>query len=797
MSTRLPDGWPARCAIVGGIALCAFAASARAQCPGSFALPTSYAVGTFAWDLTSHDFNGDGRQDLAVVNANSHNVSILLGLGGGAFAPAAHNLTGVTPQAVRAADFNDDGIADLVVSNQTSNSVSVLRGNANGTFQPAVNTPIGATPQGLEVGDFNRDGRPDIVVVLAGANAIAVALCAPNGSFLAPTTYPAGFPGTSVAVGDINGDGNLDVAVAASLEDAVSVFLGTPQGTFMPRVTYPVGDQPDYLAVGDVNHDQLADIVVSNFGGSGGISVLLANADGTLRPRVIYMLGSGSGCRWVALGDLDLDGWLDAVATRGSGRDLVVFVNRGNEAPGTFAPPRAYAGNVTQFGLVLADLSGDGLLDVASANATSNSATVFLNQGGFVPPRIVQQPVAPAAVFPGQPLELSLVADGPIAGFRWRRNAVPLADGPRHSGTGSPMLRIDPLQSGDQGGYDCVVTEPSGCTATSSRVDISCLPVITMQPPAFAPLSAGVQIHIGTPPSAPYAFRWRRDGQNLFNVPGVYAGVTTDTLTILSDDPASNGLYDVVITDSCGNATSAASLVTCQPIITQQPPAHVTLVGGGTISAGVLANGASSFQWRRNGDALVDEPGSFEGTTTSTLRILSDDPALTGLFTLEVTNPCGPVTTDPVDVTCGVPAFNAPTQPLRLAPGASLALDVPEGTDYSFQWRQFGQPLPNVPGFLTGTQSRELVFHVLDPSLAGDYDCVVTSLCGERTSVVRRVLCPSDFNADGLVDPDDLGDFINCYFATPPYDGADFNADGDTNADDLGDFINAYFAGCM
>ncbi|MGD9690590.1 MAG: DNRLRE domain-containing protein [Phycisphaerales bacterium] len=54
--------------------------------------------------------------------------------------------------------------------------------------------------------------------------------------------------------------------------------------------------------------------------------------------------------------------------------------------------------------------------------------------------------------------------------------------------------------------------------------------------------------------------------------------------------------------------------------------------------------------------------------------------------------------------------------------------------------------------------------------------------------------CPADFNNDGSVDPDDLGDYINCYFSVPPCDRADFNSDGSTDPDDLGDFINIYFS---
>ncbi len=52
--------------------------------------------------------------------------------------------------------------------------------------------------------------------------------------------------------------------------------------------------------------------------------------------------------------------------------------------------------------------------------------------------------------------------------------------------------------------------------------------------------------------------------------------------------------------------------------------------------------------------------------------------------------------------------------------------------------------------------------------------------------------CLADFNGDGSVDPDDLGDYINCYFSGS-CGRADFNGDGSVNPDDLGDFINVYF----
>jgi len=57
-------------------------------------------------------------------------------------------------------------------------------------------------------------------------------------------------------------------------------------------------------------------------------------------------------------------------------------------------------------------------------------------------------------------------------------------------------------------------------------------------------------------------------------------------------------------------------------------------------------------------------------------------------------------------------------------------------------------------------------------------------------------ICAGDFNGDGELTPDDLADFITCYFSNPPCGSADVSIDGTVNPDDLADYIGAYFAGC-
>lgn len=63
-------------------------------------------------------------------------------------------------------------------------------------------------------------------------------------------------------------------------------------------------------------------------------------------------------------------------------------------------------------------------------------------------------------------------------------------------------------------------------------------------------------------------------------------------------------------------------------------------------------------------------------------------------------------------------------------------------------------------------------------------------------SLVSGSPCPADYNTDGVLNTDDISDFVTDYFSVPPAARADFNSDGSINTDDLSDFITAYFSGC-
>ena len=151
---------------------------------------------------------------------------------------------------------------------------------------------------------------------------------------------------------------------------------------------------------------------------------------------------------------------------------------------------------------------------------------------------------------------------GVAPALQWRRNGVPLTASSRILGVNSSSLSISNVSSADQGLYDCVVSDSCG-TVVSSPASLSCTPIILSQPPATARLTPGLALNVGVPTAASYTYRWRQNGQNLFNIPGVLTGTTTRTLTLLSDDASLVGGYDCVLTSVCGTTTSSLVEVPC------------------------------------------------------------------------------------------------------------------------------------------------------------------------------------------------------------------------------------------
>jgi FG-GAP-like repeat/Abnormal spindle-like microcephaly-assoc'd, ASPM-SPD-2-Hydin/FG-GAP repeat len=207
------------------------------------------------------DFNGDGKQDIAVID-NPY-ISVLLGNGDGTFQPPSDNNSFLGAKWLAVADFNNDRKLDVLVTGDFGGSynIGVLLGNGDGTLQSSITQSVDFVPASVATGDLNRDGKMDAVLGY-DLDGIAVLLGNGDGTLQSPVIYnTTGLGGGEVVVSDMNLDGKLDVAVPSGV--GVDIFWGNGDGTLQPAQFFASGET-GLPAVGDFNGDHLPDLALSN-----------------------------------------------------------------------------------------------------------------------------------------------------------------------------------------------------------------------------------------------------------------------------------------------------------------------------------------------------------------------------------------------------------------------------------------------------------------------------------------------------------------------------------------------------
>ncbi|MET9213529.1 MULTISPECIES: FG-GAP repeat domain-containing protein [unclassified Nocardia] len=405
-----------RRAVTVGMALSAvvvLGAGPAAAGPLSFTEPRFFdSASGVLWDVTTGDFNNDGRPDIATAEALQlgwGGISVLMNdtAAGGVdarFGPATQLPSGPFTSGIAAADFNADGTLDLasantgtvndggvaVFANRTPDHAMTARFDAARTFTGG----LGATQ--IEAGDVTGDGKPDLVI----GNALNVVVAnvqvlvnttqagAAEISFSGPFSFDGGFVAEGLSITDVNADAKPDLIVGQTFSSQVSVLVNdTPAGAEQPvfRTHHLISPLANSVATGDFDGDGMPDIAAALSLGTplGGVMVMTNHTpDGAATPVFPDMFsgaavfGTGLVPEYVVTADFDGDGRLDlATANDGSVQGLPggISILRNDTTPGaatvTFAPARQLPGGTLNNALATADFNSDGRPDLVSAHA--------------------------------------------------------------------------------------------------------------------------------------------------------------------------------------------------------------------------------------------------------------------------------------------------------------------------------------------------------------------------------------------------------------------------------------------
>lgn len=433
-------------ALAQGIGVPASTVSSAALVP---ALGSPYIIGPQTTFVASGDFNGDGLPDLALASTppGGMTLTVLLAKPDGGFQAAPggpltfpsvaynHNILGV-------ADFNGDGKLDIAFL--AEKALQVLLGDGHGGFTSGPMSPILLSPFGSDVGvtigvgDFNHDNKPDLIIGDFDANAaVAVLIGDGTGNFSsAPGSAPhIGHSVQMLTVADFNLDGHLDVALTnTGSVDQVFVLLGDGTGRFSPdpKGPFPTGQTPIWIDRADFNGDGRPDLAVVNWF-VGTLTILLGDGAGGFVREPDIVMPPGYILQSIVAGDIDGDGIADLVVPVANQSDSGFYVLLGDGRGGFHIAASGIVENSGgNTGIAIADFNGDGRLDIATANSSAGTASVFLGAATAASSLTVS---ASAASTVGVPFAITVAAN--TSGFRAPTGAVTVRDGATVVGSGN------------------------------------------------------------------------------------------------------------------------------------------------------------------------------------------------------------------------------------------------------------------------------------------------------------------------------------------------------------------------
>jgi hypothetical protein len=275
--------------------------------------------------------------------------------------------------------------------------------------------------------------------------------------------------------------------------------------------------------------------------------------------------------------------------------------------------------------------------------------------------------------------------------YRWKRDGVTIA--------GAAASTFSATQAGS---YTVDITNAAGCMASSAAR------VITQTIPTASITSSGNSICAGSTmtltASSGIRYLWKRDG----------VAISGATAATFSATQAGSYTVDVTFSGGC-SATSLPRVLTTNLL----PTASITSSASSVCAGGAVrltSGAAASYQWRRDGIAVVGATGSFYDVTTS------------GSYSVEVANAAGCKATSAARVITVNPL---PTATISAAAnsfcsGSSVLLTSSPGT--SFVWRRDGVVIS------AATAS------TFTASAAGSYTVEVSNAAGCKALSAARVI---------------------------------------------------------
>ncbi len=393
---------------------------------------------------------------------------------------------------------------------------------------------------------------------------------------------------------------------------------------------------------------------------------------------------------------------------------------------------------------------------VVSGTCTPSTTSVVTNITVNALPSISGQPVN-RTICEGTNTTFNVTATGTALTYQWQVNSGSgwnnITNTGIYSGATTATLNLTAATTAvNSYQYRCIVggtcTPPVISTAVSITIQTS--PVVSSSP-TNKTICEGLNHSFNvTATGTGLTYQWQmNNGSGWTNITngGVYAGATSNTLSLTNIPPSYNGYqYRCIVSGTCSpSATSGAATLTvnANPVVTSQPAGSITICSGDNTSFSIAATGTGlAYQWwMYNGStwSAMTNGGVYSGVTSNTLSITgptASSSAISYRYYCVVSGTCATANSDTSLLTIQArPAITsnpAATSVCDSTDNVTFAVSA-TGTALTYQWQvSNGSTWSNInnTALYSGITTNQLTINKAYYYMNGyDYRCVISGAC--------------------------------------------------------------------
>lgn len=378
--------------------------------------------------LHAADLDGDGLNDLIIVNNNRSKINLLYNQSGKKNAKTPkidvkREINELPPDArfhiesiasekrissLVVQDLNSDGKPDIAYYGEPKELVVQYNQGTNGWSTPkrfAIDDGQ-STSDSLAAGDLNGDGLTDLV--LLGENCIYFLPQLTNNTLGEPVKIPYSGNVKAIQVLDIDGDGRNDLFLVNWDGKAPFRFrLQNAEGQLGPEIQFALQPVRSYL-IDDVDGDHKAELVtiaqnsgraqISNFVRKPAEAFSGAFKQGQF--QVFPLNKTGKAKRGILWADVNNDGFADLIVAEPDSGQISVFLQKPD---GSLSAAKTFSSLTGISQIAAADWNGDGVTDLFLLSSDENQVgiTHFDKNGSMAFPTILPLSGKPLAMTVG------------------------------------------------------------------------------------------------------------------------------------------------------------------------------------------------------------------------------------------------------------------------------------------------------------------------------------------------------------------------------------------------------------